>query len=54
MSRSKKGSKSPGTDYWGKRPYADAGVGPDVKKMTKKKERAQTKELIVKIKKGKD
>lgn len=52
MSRSIKGKKSPGHDFWSKRPYSGAGYGPEVKKMTHKKERAQTKQKLHKIKKG--
>ncbi len=54
MSRTKKGEKGPGYDYWTKRPYSYSGYGPDVKKMTKKKERAVAKQKLDKIKKGKD
>lgn len=53
MSRSRKHQKSPGYDYWGKRALSgNCGHGPEVKKMTKKKERAQERQLIHKIKKG--
>lgn len=45
MSRSHKGSKSPGYDYWGKRKPC-MGYGPDIKKITHDKERMQAKEEI--------
>ena len=54
MSRSRKHQKSPGYDYWGRRAPSGCGHGPEIKKMTKKKERAQEKQLISKIKKGKE
>lgn len=55
MSRTKKGKKGPGYDYWGKRALSGScGYGPEVKRMTHKKERAQTKQKIARIKKGKD
>jgi hypothetical protein len=52
MSRSKKGKKSPGYDYWGKRALSgDCGYGKEVKKITHGKERAATKKLERKAKK---
>lgn len=55
MSRTKKGKKGPGYDYWGKRALSgDCGHGPVVKKLTHKKERAQKNRLLAKIKKGKE
>lgn len=55
MSRTKKGKKGAGHDYWGKRALSgDCGFGSVVKKLTHKKERAQQKQMISKIKKGKD
>jgi len=54
VSRSKKGKKSPGHDYWGKRPLSgNCGHGPEIKKITHKIERAQEKQLLHKAKKGK-
>lgn len=44
MSRTKKGKKSPGYDYWGKRPFSTSGYGPEIKKMTHKTERARAKQ----------
>lgn len=41
MSRSKKGKKPPGHDYWGKRGMCD-------KKTTKRSERTETKKVIKK------
>lgn len=43
MSRTKRGSKSVGYDYWSKRPYSQCGYGKDIKTMTKRKEREQSK-----------
>lgn len=54
MSRTKKGKKGPGYDYWTRRPYSSSGFGPEVKKMTKKKERAQAKQKLARVKKGKE
>lgn len=49
MSRTKKGSKSPGYDYWGKRALSgNCGYGPEVKKLTHKIERAQAKQALLK------
>lgn len=40
MSRTRKGKKGAGYDYWGRRAYSgDCGYGPDVKKLTHKHER---------------
>lgn len=46
MSRTIKGSKSPGYDYWTARPgnkHGISGYGKDVKKSTHKAERQQNK-----------
>lgn len=52
MSRTKKGKKSPGTDFWGKRAMSGScGTGKVVKKITHSKERAATKQLEHKLKK---
>jgi hypothetical protein len=51
MSRSKKGSKGPGFDYWGKRPFSVNGHGSSIKKLTHKKERAISKQKLHKLKK---
>lgn len=48
MSRSKSGSKSPGYDYWSRRPGSGMGYGKKVKKVTHKKERVQNKKLVKK------
>jgi hypothetical protein len=45
MSRTIKGSKSCGDDYWSKRPYGGDGFGKSVKKITHKKERMIDKKL---------
>jgi hypothetical protein len=44
MSRSKKGGKGAGYEYWGKRPLSGSSPGRIVKKMTHQVERAQAKE----------
>lgn len=44
MSRSKKGTKAPGYDYWGKR-------GSEPKDVTKKGERAKERDQISRLKK---
>jgi hypothetical protein len=54
MSRTKKGKKSPGYDYWGKRPLGFGDHGTRGKRIGIKKERAIAKQKFVKIKKGKD
>lgn len=47
MSRTKRGSKSPGYDYWSKRPHGNLGFGRAVKILTHRAERQQAKEEIV-------
>jgi hypothetical protein len=55
MSRTKKGKKALGYDYWGKRPLSGScGYGPEVKKLTHKIERAQAKQKLKKAKKEED
>lgn len=55
MSRTKKGKKAPGYDYWGKRAMSGScGYGKIVKKLTSGKERAATKVVERKAKKEKD
>lgn len=56
MSRTKKGSKGPGFDYWSRRPVKGtgsagmaSGFGPDVKKLTHRSERRQGKATTRKI-----
>lgn len=48
MSRSKKGSKGPGYDYWTARPgnHGSQGYGPDVKRHTHRLERIRDKNLV--------
>jgi hypothetical protein len=50
MSRSRKGSKGPGYDYWTPRPGNNGcqGYGPDVKRRTHRLERIQDKKIIKK------
>lgn len=47
MSRSKKGSKGPGYDYWSRRPGSGMGHGPDVKEVTHRAERQEAKKAVV-------
>lgn len=52
MSRTKKGSKAPGTDVWSKRPGSTGGgTGKIVKNITKRRERSQKRKEITQIKK---
>ena len=39
MSRTIKGSKGPGYDYWSRRPYSGRGFGPGVKQLCHRAER---------------
>lgn len=48
MSRTNKGSKGVGYDYWSKRPCSKNGHGAVVKDMTHRKERMQNKEIVLK------
>lgn len=48
MSRTKKGKKQCGYDYWSRRPYSGRGFGPDVKDACHRSERMQGKEQILK------
>lgn len=48
MSRTIKGSKPIGYDYWSKRPYSQSGYGPHIKQMTKRVERQQAKDITKK------
>ena len=43
MSRSIRGKKAAGYDYWSKRPHSGLGFGPDAKKRTHRTERQQGK-----------
>lgn len=43
MSRTRKGSKPPGYEYWSARPLSGSPPGKAVKKMTHKIERQQNK-----------
>ena len=54
MSRSKKGKKDPGSEFWGKRPMSMSSPSKENKKLTHSKERAQAKQKLARIKKGKD
>ncbi len=47
MSRSRKGSKGPGYDYWGRRALSGfCGYGPQIKKETTRRERSRAKRKI--------
>lgn len=45
MSRTKKGAKGAGYEYWSKRPNSVSPPGRKSKKITHKKERAQNKDI---------
>ena len=51
MSRSRHNKTRRGYDYWSRRPHSGRGRGPDIKKMTHRKERAMSDQLIIKINK---
>lgn len=49
MSRSIKGSKGPGYDYWSPRPYsAYSPVGPETKRLCNRAERKRAKTALAK------
>jgi hypothetical protein len=50
MSRTKKGKKSPGYDYWSKRPMSGSSPSKWAKKVTHKLERLKAKEEVKKEK----
>lgn len=50
MSRSIKGSKACGYDYWSRRPYSGHGHGRKIKDICHGMERAQERELLAKEK----
>ena len=54
MSKTKKGAKPPGWDYWGKRPLGSGATGTKNKRDGIQKERAQEKRKLAKAKKDKD
>lgn len=54
MSRSKKGKKPPGYDYWGKRPLGYGDHGTKGKRVGIQRERAQEKQKLRKTKKEED
>jgi hypothetical protein len=53
MSRTKKGKKPPGHDYWGKRPLSFGDHGTKGKRVGIKIERAKAKQELTRIKKEK-
>lgn len=49
MSRTRRGEKGPGYDYWSRRPYSTSyGYGPDIKKLCHRAERVQADRIISK------
>lgn len=47
VSRTKRGSKGAGYDYWGRRAESgNCGYGPDIKKSTHRKERNRAKKKL--------
>lgn len=46
MSRTKKGSKPPGYEFWSRRPQC-GGVGSESKRICHRQERMQKKELLL-------
>lgn len=47
MSRTRKGSKGPGYDYWGRRAQSgNCGHGPDVKRITHRIERRRASKAL--------
>ena len=46
MSRTNKGNKGPGYDYWSDRPESSWGYGPKIKRVCKKRERARSKDKL--------
>ncbi len=46
MSRSQKGSKGPGYEYWSRRPMAGMNPGAETKRLTHKLERLEAKDEI--------
>ena len=54
MSKTKKGKKSPGHEYWSKRPNSMSAPGKLSKKITHSKERAAAKKIEHRAKKDKE
>ena len=46
MSRTIKGTKPPGFEYWSKRPASCYGFGKKIKQRTREQERMQSKDLV--------
>lgn len=46
MSRTRRGSKAPGYDYWSGRAHSDKPIGRETKKLTAKAERQEAKSDI--------
>lgn len=46
MSKTEKGGKRPGYEYWSRRPFAGWAPGSKTKRLTHKAERAEAKEVI--------
>lgn len=47
MSRTNKGEKGPGYDYWSRRPYSSWGYGPEIKRLCHRAERRQSNDIII-------
>lgn len=43
VSRTRKGAKSPGSDFWSRRPFSGLGHGPFAKRRTHRAERQRAK-----------
>lgn len=54
MSKTKKGAKPPGWEYWGKRPIGSGASGTKNKRDGIQRERAKAKRELKKEKDGKD
>lgn len=54
MSRTKKGAKSPGYDFWSRRPHSGDGYGPVVKQLTHRVERQRARDEVRQQLKEKD
>lgn len=54
MSRTKKGKKGPGYEYWSKRPLTGFPPGRTTKKLTSGKERAAARKIERKAKKDQE
>lgn len=46
MSRTRRGSKAPGHEYWSRRPGSQSTPGPESKRRTHRSERMQAKQVV--------